>query len=247
MRWLALIVTGCTFSPVSMPTPPAGGSGDGSGSGENPMPPPPPPPARATFSLAGSGSAWQFEVDDGSGGKLLASADYADRVGAIGGVLWTFAHGADDSFYQVGSDNVVALVASNNHTMASSDPYASASDASTAIATTVSAIDAYLTHPRTGARFVVNADMRFEVHDAADAIVLRSESYSSTASAYNGAFAAQADGGDPASYAIGTDHSVSLVAPNGQVLATSIAYASDAAAQDAIDQLAALLPGLTVF
>lgn len=202
---------------------------------------------------------WRFHLKSGNGGVLLASEAYTTRTGAINGVLSVLENGVDPVQYAVvaaSKGHVVHLKAGNHEIIAVSEVYATKSNATRAVRSSVNAVTSYLDKREadaTGARFeVASSDApgayHFNVHAKNGQVILSSESYTSEAAAYNGAFAVQKDGQNAAAYTIkdASDgrYYFTLSSANGQVIGTSQMYTAKQSAQDAIASLRTLLPTL---
>ncbi|MGE0545993.1 MAG: DUF1508 domain-containing protein [Kofleriaceae bacterium] len=209
---------------------------------------------------AASDGQWHFNVKSGNGRILLTSEAYTARTGAINGALSVLENGVDPLQYELVEAThgyVVHLVAANHQTISFSEVYATKSSANRAITSCVRAITSYLDKREaasTGARVDVlqgeSGKFRFNVYARNGQIVLSSESYTTEAAAFNGAFAVQAEGQNAASYNVLTSANGSyyftLSALNGQVIGVSQQYATKAAANSAISSLKSLLGTLTV-
>lgn len=204
---------------------------------------------------------WHFHLKSGNGSVLLTSEAYTSRTGAINGMLSVLENGVDKLQYRVvpaAHGYLLHLVAGNNAVISFSEVYATKSSATRAIASCVRATTTYLDKQaanQTGARVEVVAGetgkYHFNIHAANGQIVLSSESYSSEAAAYNGAFAVQADGQFVTSYALRQNASATgffftVTAQNGEVIGTSQQYTTKQGAQDGMAALQKLLPSITV-
>lgn len=208
-----------------------------------------------------SDAQWHFHLKSGNGAILLTSEAYTSRTGAINGVLSTMVNGVDKTMFQVvpaaNGGFLLHLVAGNNEIIGYTQVYATKSSATRAVTSCVKAVTSYLDKQEsltTGARVEVaqgeSGQFHFNVHAKNGQIVLSSESYTTEAAAYNGAFAVQAAGVAPTSYAILTNVSggfyFTLTAENGQIVGVSQQYTSKQAAQGGIDSLVKFLPTLHV-
>jgi uncharacterized protein YegP (UPF0339 family) len=207
-----------------------------------------------------SDAQWHFHLKSGNGSILLTSEAYADRTGAINGLLATTGNGIDPNQYQVvqaANGYLLHLVAGNNEIISFSQVYASKSSATRAIASCVHAVTTYLDKRESitsGARAEISQGASGQYHfnfDAANGqVVLSSESYTTEAAAFNGALAVQTDGQDAANYTLLTNAAggfyFTVTALNGQVISTSQQYTTKSAAQAAIKAVIALLPKISV-
>jgi hypothetical protein len=203
---------------------------------------------------------WHFHLKSGNGSILLTSEAYTTRTGAINGVLSDLDNGVDTAQYQVvpaAHGYLLHLVAGNNAIISFSEVYSTKSSATRAVKSCVKATTTYLDKREantTGARVEVAAsetgNFHFNVFAKNGQIVLSSESYTSDAAAFNGAFAVQQDGQNAANYTIKQNVAggfyFTLSALNGQVIGVSQQYTTRAAAQSAITSLTAFLPTLSV-
>jgi uncharacterized protein len=204
---------------------------------------------------------WHFHLKSGNGAVLLTSEAYTSRTGAINGILSTLANGVDKLQYQVvpaAHGYLLHLVAGNNQVISFSEVYATKSSATRAIASCVRATTTYLDRQaanQTGARVEVAAGetgkFHFNIHAANGQIVLTSESYTTEAAAYNGAFAVQADGVLATAYAVKQNLSANgffftVTAQNGEVIGTSQQYTTKESALDGMAALQKLLPSIAV-
>lgn len=203
-------------------------------------------------------SQWRFHVVSGNGRTLMTSESYTSRTGAINGILSVLDNGVDPAQYSLnkaanGGYNL-RLKAANYETIAFTQVYSSKSNATRAIKSCVSAVTSYLDVQEansTGARVEVlesTAGFRFNLHAKNGEVVLSSESYTTKAAAWNGAFAVQAAAANPASFAIKTSTDnrfyFTLTADNGQIVGVSQMYTSKAAAQAGITSVASLVKSL---
>jgi len=211
---------------------------------------------RGRFDLfVGDDAQYYFHLESGNGEILLASEGYTAREGALNGLLSVLDNGGIPSRYTVvtGSDGqyYIHLRAANGQVIGSSEGYPVYSYATRGIDACVNAVATYLEHwnELTGARFEVfeGADRRFYFRLYAEngAQVLRSQGYSTEASALNGVFAVAEYGVSPAAYKINqtsTGFYFNVMAPNNRVIATSEVYSSKYNAERARDAVVALLP-----
>jgi uncharacterized protein YegP (UPF0339 family) len=199
-------------------------------------------------------SQWHFHVVSGNGRTLLSSESYTSRTGAINGILSVLDNGVDPAQYSLnkaanGGYNL-RLKAANYETIAFTQVYSSKSNATRAIKSCVNAVTSYLDVRETndsGARVEVlesAAGFRFNVHAKNGEIVLSSESYTTKAAAWNGAFAVQAAAANAAAFTVkaSTDNRFyfTLTADNGQIVGVSQMYTTKAAAQAGITSVQAL-------
>lgn len=201
---------------------------------------------------------WRFHVVAGNGRILLTSEGYTSRTGALNGVLSTLDNGVDPAQYALnktasGKYNL-HLFAANHESIGFTETYASKSNATRAITSCVNAVGTYLDRVEAntaGSRVdVLESDkgFRFNLHAQNGEIVLSSESYTTKAAAWNGAFAIQDASADAAAFALKTaqDNRVyfTLTAENDQVVGVSQMYTSKAAAETGVasvkKQLAAM-------
>jgi len=207
-----------------------------------------------------STNAYHFHLLASNGQILVTSQSYSSRTSALNGMLSVLWNGSIAERYVVkaasGGGAYFNITAANHATIATSETYASDSNARAGVTATMNAIAAYYEHwdTATGARFDVfqGADLRFyfDVHAANGAIVLQSQGYTTEASALNGAFSVQDNGVNAAQYQVlkSTDGRwyYNLMAPNGQVIATSQTYSTKASAERARDSMVALLPTISI-
>jgi uncharacterized protein YegP (UPF0339 family) len=201
---------------------------------------------------------WRFHVVSGNGRTLMTSEGYVARSGALNGILSVLDNGVDPAMYQLnqtasGKYNL-RLRAANHEIIAFTQAYATKSSATRAIKSCVSAVTTYLDKVEsntTGSRVeVLESDkgFRFNLHAGNGEIVLSSESYTTKASAWNGAFAIQDASANEGAFALktATDGRVyfTLTAENGQVVGVSQMYTSRTAAQAGIASVKAQLTGM---
>lgn len=198
---------------------------------------------------------FHFRVVSGNGRTLLSSEAYTSRTGALNGVLSVLDNGVDPAMYQVnktasGKYNL-RLRAANYEIIAFTQAYSTKSSATRAITSCVNAVTSYLDKVESntsGARVEVlesDAGFRFNLHAKNGQVVLSSESYTTKAAAWNGAFAIQDAAALEGSFEIKTStdnrYYFTLTAENGQVVGTSQLYTSRAAAQDGVASVKSLL------
>lgn len=202
---------------------------------------------------------WRFHVKSGNGAILLTSEGYQARSGAIAGMLSVLENGVDPAQYAIVPAThgfVVHLRAANHETIGVTEVYATKSSATRAIKSSVNAVTTYLDRREAdtaGARFDVQGSetgaFHFNVHAKNGQIVLSSESYSSEAAAYNGAFAVQQDGQRAASYTVRPNaaggYYFTVTADNGQVIGVSQQYTTKQSAETGAAAVQALLPTLS--
>ena len=202
---------------------------------------------------------WHFHLKSGNGAILLTSEAYTSRTGALNGLLASLDNGVDPAQYKVvtaAHGFVIHLVAGNNQVLGSSEVYSSKSNANRATASCVKAVTSYLDKREsmtTGARVEVvqgETSFRFAVFAKNGQQVLASESYSSAAAAYNGAFAVQSVGGSAAAYRqlVAQDGSFyfTVIADNGQVVGVSQMYTSKQSAEAGAAAVQALVPTISI-
>lgn len=205
-----------------------------------------------------SDSQWRFNVVSGNGRTLLTSEAYTSRTGALNGVLSVLENGVDPAMYQVnktasGKYNL-RLRAANYEIIAFTQAYATKSSATRAIGSCVRALETYLDAIEantSGARVEVlesTAGFRFNLHAQNGQVVLSSESYTTQAAAWNGAFAIQDAAKLAGAFAIKTStdnrYYFTLTAENGQVVGVSQLYTSRSAAEGGIASVKSLLAGM---
>ena len=201
---------------------------------------------------------WRFHVVSGNGRTLMSSEGYTSRTGALNGVLSVLENGVDPAMYQLnktasGKYNL-RLRAANYEVIAFTQAYATKSSATRAINSCVNAITTYLDTVAanvSGARVEVlesTAGFRFNLHAQNGEVVLSSESYTTQAAAWNGAFAiqdaAQNEGAFTIKTATDARYYFVLTAENGQVVGVSQLYTSRTAAQAGITSVKSLLASM---
>jgi len=197
---------------------------------------------------------WHFKVISGNGRTLLSSESYTSRTGALNGVLSTLDNGVDPAQYlpnQTSTGWNLHLRAANNQTIAFTQVYSSKSNATRAINSCVKAVTTYLDKREantTGARvevFETSAGFHFNLHASNGQVVLSSETYSTAAAAWNGAFAVQDAADLDSSFAVKTANDgrffFTLTAQNGQVVGVSQLYTSAESARAGIASVKSLL------
>jgi len=205
-----------------------------------------------------SADGWHFHVVSGNGRTLLTSEAYTSRTGALNGVLSVLDNGVDPAMYETnktasGKYNL-RLEAANHEIIAFTQAYATKSSATRAIGSCVNAITSYLDKVEgntSGARVeVLESDrgFRFNLHAKNGEIVMTSESYTTEAAAWNGAFAIQTAATDAKAFELKTSTDgrfyFTLTAGNGQIVGTSQLYTTKASAQAGVTSVQTLLKGM---
>ena len=212
------------------------------------------------FTMWQAGDGWHFNLKSGNGAILLTSEAYTTRTGAINGMLSVQTNGVDPAMYQVRQTATgfnLHLFAANHESIAFSQVYSTKASATRAITSSVKAVTSYLDKREantTGARVEVSAGetgkFHFNFFAKNGQIVLSSESYTTDAAAFNGAFAVQAEGVKDSAYTIKQNVAggfyFTVTALNGQVIGVSQQYTSKQSAQNGIASLKALLPAITI-
>jgi uncharacterized protein len=208
------------------------------------------------FGLWQAGDGWRFNLKSGNGAVLLTSEAYSSRTAAINGVLSVRDNGVDPAMYAVNQTATgwnVHLLAANHESIAFSQVYKTKSSATRAITSSVKAVTTYLDKREaatTGARVEVSAGetgkFHFNFFARNGQIVLSSESYTTDAAAFNGAFAVQTDGTFTVKANASGGHYFVVTAPNGEVVGTSQQYTTKQSAHDGAAALQALLPTITI-
>lgn len=201
---------------------------------------------------------WRFHVVSGNGRTLMTSEAYTGRTGALNGILSVLDNGVDPAMYQLnktasGKYNL-RLRAANSEIIAFTQAYSTKSSATRAITSCVNAVTSYLDKVESntsGARVEVlesTAGFRFNLHAQNGETVLSSESYTTKAAAWNGAFAIQDAAALEASFTIKTAtdnrYYFTLTAENGQVVGVSQMYTTRTAAQNGIASVKSLLASM---
>lgn len=201
---------------------------------------------------------FRFHVVSGNGRTLMTSEAYTSRTGALNGLLSVLDNGVDPAQYELnqtasGKYNL-HLFAANNESIAFTQVYSTKASAKRAINSCVSAVLTYLDKVEsntTGARVQVDEGangFHFNLHAQNGQIVLSSESYTSKAGAWNGAFAVQDAATLEGAFAIksSTDNRFyfTLTAENGQIVGVSQLYTTKSAAQSGITSVKSLLASL---
>jgi uncharacterized protein YegP (UPF0339 family) len=197
---------------------------------------------------------WRFHVVSGNGRTLLTSEGYTSRTGALNGVLSVLENGVDPLQYQLnktasGGYNL-RLRAANYEVIAFTQTYSSKYSAQRAINSCVKAITSYLDKVEantSGARvevFATDSGFHFNLHAQNGQVVLSSETYSTAAAAWNGAFAIQ-DAAALGGFVIKTStdgrYYFTLSAENGQVVGVSQMYTTRESAQAGVTSVTSLL------
>jgi uncharacterized protein len=200
---------------------------------------------------------WRFHVVSGNGRNLLTSEGYTSRTGAINGILSVLDNGVDPAMYSVNKTATgynLRLRAANFETIAFTQVYSTKSSATRAITSCVRAVTSYLDvleANTSGARVEVlesAAGFRFNVHAQNGEVVLSSESYTTKAAAWNGAFAVQAAAASASNFALKTATDgrfyFTLSADNGQIVGVSQLYTTKTAAQNGMSSVTTLIRGM---
>lgn len=205
-----------------------------------------------------STDGWHFHLKSGNGAILLASESYADRTGAINGILSVLDNGTDEAQYQVvaaaNGGYLLHLVAKNSQIISFSEIYSSKSNATRAITSCVRAATSYLDKKEaqtTGARVEVDASKdggyHFNVIAKNGQITVSSEHYTTEAAAYNGALAVQ---DASATWSVQQNTAggfyFNVTALNGQVVGTSQQYTTKASAQAGLTAAQTLIKSIVV-
>ncbi len=217
--------------------------------------------AAGKLDLWQANDGWHFHLAAGNGAVLLTSEAYASRTSAINGVLSVETNGVDSAQYSLKQASnggyLLHLDAANNEIISFSQVYTTKSNATRAIASCVKAVTTYLDKLEantTGARVQIEEGstnaFRFNVFAANGQVVLSSESYTTAAAAWNGAFAVQDAAALDASFAIltATDGRFyfTLTAQNGQIVGISQMYTTKAAAASGIASVKSTLAKLDI-
>lgn len=204
-----------------------------------------------------SDAQWRFHVISGNGRTLLTSEGYTTRTGALGGALSVLDNGVDAARYEVhatASGFNLRLRAGNHEIIASSESYASKSNATRAIGACLRALSSYLDEvdETPGARVALTGDAAsgyyFDIYDGSGELALSSEAYATAEGAWNGAFASQDAASREAAFAVVAtgdgDYYLTLTANNGALLAASRRYLTEADAQGDIRSMRTLLASI---
>ncbi|MBV8757580.1 MAG: YegP family protein [Deltaproteobacteria bacterium] len=251
MRRLHSLVTALALATATL-TGCMSGSDDSTASidGESSLP--------GSIDLWQSTDGWHFHVVAGNKRILLASEAYASRTAALNGVLSTLNNGVDPASYQVAPaahGYLLHLVAANNEIIGFTETYSTKSSATRAIGACVRAVTSYLDQVQanqTGARVQVEVGAGGTFHWNLFAkngeVVLASESYTTEAAAWNGAFAVQDAAQIATNFTVKTSTDgrfyFTLTAENGQVVGVSQMYTTRESAQTGIAAVQTLLRGM---
>jgi uncharacterized protein YegP (UPF0339 family) len=217
--------------------------------------------AAGKFDLWQSTDGWHFHLKSGNGAILLTSEAYTERTSAINGALSTMTNGVDTAQYSVhqaaNGGWVVDLKATNGEIISFSQIYSTKSNATRAVNSCVHAVTTYLdkVEAATGARVEVaqgaTEQFHFNLHAANGEVVLSSESYTTAAAAWNGAFAVQDAAALASSFAIKTAADgrfyFTVTALNGQVVGISQMYMTSAGATAGITSVTTVLKSMSIF
>ena len=213
------------------------------------------------FDLWQANDGWHFHLTAGNGAVLLTSEAYSSRTSAINGVLSVETNGVDNAQYSLkqaaNGGYVLHLDAANNEIISFSQVYSTKSNATRAIASCVKAVTTFLDKQEantTGARVAVEQgstnQFRFNLFAANGQVVLSSESYTTAAAAWNGAFAVQDAAALDAGFAILTAADgrfyFTLTAQNGQIVGISQMYTTKASATAGIASVKSTLAKLDI-
>lgn len=217
--------------------------------------------AAGKFDMWQSADGWHFHLTAGNGAILLTSEAYTSRTAAINGILSVENNGVDSAQYQViqakSGGYLLHLVAGNNEIISFSQVYSTKSNATRAITSCVKATTTYLDKAEantTGARASIEAgatnQFRFNIYSANGQVVLSSESYTTEAAAWNGAFAVQDAATTDANFTVKTATDgrfyFTLTADNGQVVGVSQMYTTKASAQSGVASVKSTLAKLDI-
>ena len=198
---------------------------------------------------------FRFHVVSGNGRILLTSEGYTSRTGALNGLLSVLDNGVDPAMYltnkTASGKYSLHLRAANWETIAFTQAYTTKSSATRAITSCVNAVNSYLDKVEsntTGARVAIDQGLdtfHFNLHANNGQVVLSSESYTSKAAAWNGAFAIKDASALAGSFAIKTSTDnrfyFTLTAENGQIVGTSQMYTTKSAATAGVASVKSLL------
>jgi len=207
-----------------------------------------------------SDGQWHFNLKSGNGAILLTSEAYTARTGAINGALSVLDNGVDSAMYEVNQTSTgynVRLKAGNNEIIAFTQVYSTKSSATRAVTSCVKAVTSYLDKREAlsaGARLEVavgeTGQFHFNFFARNGEKVLSSESYTTDAAAFNGAFAVQTEGQSASAYTLKQNTSggffFTVKALNGQVIGVSQQYTTKTSAEAGMASLQKLLPTITV-
>jgi uncharacterized protein YegP (UPF0339 family) len=252
MRTLNSLLAALVLSTATLAGCAAGGSDDSIGQSDDESTLP------GSFDLWQSADGWHFHLVAGNKQILLASEAYSSRTAALNGLLSVMNNGVDPAQYKVVAVThgyLLHLVAGNNEVLGFTETYSTKSNATRAINACVRAVTTYLDKVEansTGARVEVNAgetgQFHFNLFAKNGEIVLSSESYTSEAAAWNGAFAVQDAASVATNFAVKTASDgrfyFTLTADNGQTVGMSQMYTSKSAAQAGITSVQSVLKSL---
>ena len=211
----------------------------------------------ATMELWSTNGQWYFHMVAGNGNVLMTSEGYANRMGALNGLVSVLDNGAYADRYTAikGSNGKwhLSLKAANGAVIATTQQYSTKSNATRAIGSCTRGVSGYLAawEQNTAARAQVTptaTGWRFNVYAANGANVLTSEHYTTEAAALNGAFSAVDNGKNIAQYETRTASNGQsyfvLKGANGEIVGTSEMYATKASAERGRNDLIALFPSI---
>jgi uncharacterized protein len=197
-----------------------------------------------------------FNLLAGNGENVLRSEGYASERARDAGMDLVVSYGSAISAYQVlqatNGEYYFNLKASNGEVIATSETYASKSNATRASRTVralVRVLGGDVVSAKKQERFELfvgeNKQHYFRLRAGNGEIVLGSEGYSSKAAATNGITSVLANGASEAHYqvseTIAGTYGIRLVAGNGAIIATGESYASKSNATRAVRTIAGLL------
>jgi uncharacterized protein YegP (UPF0339 family) len=210
---------------------------------------------KLTFWQASDGQ-WHFNLKSGNGAILQTSEAYTSRTGAINGALSVLENGVDKAQYEVASTKtgyVVHVKAANGETVAFSEVYSTKSSATRAVTSSVKAITSYLDKREantTGARVEVTEGKSGQFHFAFFAKngenIASSETYTTEAAAFNGAFAVQAATNYTVQQNTAGGFYFTVKASNGQIIGVSQQYTSKQSAEGGMASLKKVASTITV-
>jgi uncharacterized protein YegP (UPF0339 family) len=252
MRRLNYLLAALVLSTASLAGCAAGGSDDSIVSTDDQSTLP------GSFDLWQSADGWHFHLVAGNKQILLASEAYSSRTSALNGLLSVMNNGVDPAQYKVVAAShgyLLHLVAGNNEVLGFTETYSTKSNATRAISSCVRAVTTYLDKVEansTGARVEVAAgetgQFHFNLFAKNGQVVLSSESYTTEAGAWNGAFAVQDAASVATNFAVKTSsdgrYYFTLTADNGQTVGMSQMYTSKSAAQAGITSVQSLLKSM---
>jgi uncharacterized protein YegP (UPF0339 family) len=208
--------------------------------------------------FVGMDGKYYFDFVAGNGQNVLRSEAYATSQSATKGIAAVTAAGVDPSAYQINlaknGEYYFNIVAANHEIVATSEAYATKSNATRA-ATTVQKL-LLLTGAQPQATPAVKRE-RFETFTGEDKkvyfrlragngeIVLGSQAYTAKASALNGIESVKTNGVNAARFQIvetvDGQYAIRLVAANGQIIARGESYVSKSNAQRGVDAIVNIL------